>query len=77
MPCKIQAQGNLRTRKGAVNDRVFQDFILFNRNGFMEIVYFLWRNIWMVAGVLSIGYIFLAEQLSTKNNEVKNERQIL
>lgn len=55
----------------------FQDFILFNRNGFMEIVYFLWRNIWMVAGVLSIGYIFLAEQLSTKNNEVKNERQIL
>ena len=55
----------------------FQDFLLFNRNGFLEIVYFLWRNIWMVAGVLSIGYIFLAEQLSTKNNEVKNERQIL
>ena len=55
----------------------FQDFLLFNRNGFFEIVYFLWRNIWMVAGVLSIGYIFLAEQLGTKNNEVKNERQIL
>lgn len=55
----------------------FQDFMLFNRNGFLEIVYFLWRNIWMVAGVLSIGYIFLAEQLGTKNNEVKNERQIL
>ena len=55
----------------------FQDFLLFNRNGFREIVYFLWRNIWMVAGVLSIGYIFLAEQLGTKNNEVKNERQIL
>ncbi len=55
----------------------FQDFLLFNRNGFLEIVYFLWRNIWMVAGVLSIGYIFLAEQLGTKNNEVKNERQIL
>ena len=55
----------------------FQDFLLFNRNGFLEIVYFLWRNIWMVAGVLSIGYLFLAEQLGTKNNEVKNERQIL
>lgn len=55
----------------------FQDFLLFNRNGFLEIVYFLWRNIWMVAGVISIGYIFLAEQLGTKNNEVKNERQIL
>lgn len=55
----------------------FQDFLLFNRNGFLEIVYILWRNIWMVAGVLSIGYIFLAEQLGTKNNEVKNERQIL
>lgn len=55
----------------------FQDFLLFNRNGFLEIVYFLWRNIWMVAGVFSIGYIFLAEQLGTKNNEVKNERQIL
>ena len=54
----------------------FRDFFLFNRNGFLEIVYFLWRNIWMVAGVVSIGYIFLAEQLGTKNNEVKNERQI-
>lgn len=57
--------------------KFFQDFFLFNRNGFLEIVYFLWRNIWMVAGVMSIGYIFLAEQLDTKNNEVKNERQIL
>jgi len=55
----------------------FRDFILFNRNGFLEIIYFLWRNIWMVTGLLSIGYIFLAEQLGTKNNEVKNERQIL
>ena len=55
----------------------FRDFILFNRNGCLEIIYFLWRNIWMVAGLLSIGYIFLAEQLGTKNNEVKNERQIL
>ena len=55
----------------------FRDFFLFNRNGFLEIVYFLWRSIWMVAGVVSIGYIFLAEQLGTKNNEVKNERQIL
>ena len=55
----------------------FQDFFLFNRNGFLEIVYFLWRNIWIVAGIISIGYIFLAEQLGTKNNEVKNERQIL
>ena len=55
----------------------FRDFILFNRNGFLEIIYFLWRNIWMVAGLLSIGYIFLVEQLGTKNNEVKNERQIL
>ena len=55
----------------------FRDFILFNRNCFLEIIYFLWRNIWMVAGLLSIGYIFLAEQLGTKNNEVKNERQIL
>ena len=55
----------------------FRDFILFNRNGFLEIIYFLWRNIWMVAGLLSIGYIFLAAQLGTKNSEVKNERQIL
>ena len=55
----------------------FRDFFLFNRNGFLEIVYFLWRNIWMVAGVVSIGYIFLAEQLGARRNEVKNERQIL
>ena len=55
----------------------FRDFILFNRNGFLEIIYFLWRNKWMVAGLLSIGYIFQAEQLVTKNYEVKNERQIL
>ena len=55
----------------------FRDFILFNRNGFLEIIYFLWRNIWMVVGLLSIGYIFLAEKLFTKNNVVKYERQIL
>lgn len=77
MPCAIQAQGNRRFGKGVTDVGFFRDFILFNRNGFLEIIYFLWRNIWMVAGLLSIGYIFLAEQLGTKNNEVKNERQIL
>lgn len=55
----------------------FREFLLFNRNGFLEIVYFVWRNIWMIAGLLSIGYVFLAEQLGTKSNEVRNERQIL
>lgn len=55
----------------------FQEFFLFNRNGFLEIIFFIWRNIWMIAGLLSIGYIFLAEQLGTKANEVRNERQIL
>ncbi len=55
----------------------FRDFLLFNRNGFLEIVFFLWRNIWMIAGLASIGYIFFAEQLGSKNNEVRNERQIL
>ncbi len=55
----------------------FQEFFLFNRNGFLEIIFFIWRNIWMIAGLLSIGYIFLAEQLGTKSNEVRNERQIL
>lgn len=55
----------------------FQEFFLFNRNGFLEIIFFIWRNIWMIAGLLSIGYIFLVEQLGTKANEVRNERQIL
>lgn len=55
----------------------FQEFLLFNKNAFLEIVYFLWKNIWMVGGLASIGYIFLAEQLTTKNIEVKNERPIL
>lgn len=77
MLSKVSAKGQLVLRKGVAMLEFFQDFFLFNRNGFLEIVYFLWRNIWMVAGVVSIGYIFLAEQLGTKNNEVKNERQIL
>ena len=55
----------------------FEAFFLFNKNGFLEIVFFLWRNIWMIAGLLSIGYIYLAEQLAPKSNEITNERQIL
>ena len=54
----------------------FEAFFLFYKNGFLEIVFFLWRNIWMIAGLLSIGYICLAEQLATKSNEITNERQI-
>ena len=55
----------------------FEAFFLFNKNGFLEIVFFLWRNILMGAGLFSIGYIYLAEQLATKSNEITNERQIL
>lgn len=67
MPCAIQAQGYSRFGKGVTDVGFLPGLFSLYRNGFLEIVYFLWRNIWMVVGLLSIGYIFLAEQLGTKN----------
>ncbi len=55
----------------------FQDFLVFNQNAFLSIFYFLYKNIWLILGLLSIGYIFFAEQLADAENEVHDERQIL
>lgn len=55
----------------------FNDFLAFNQNAFLSIFYFLYRNIWLILGLASIGYIFVAEQLSDTENEVRDEREIL
>ncbi len=53
------------------------DFLAFNQNAFLSIFYFLFRNIWMILGLLSIGYIFFAEQFVDVENDVRDEREIL
>lgn len=55
----------------------FYDFLAFNQNAFLSIFYFVYRNIWLILGLASIGYIFVAEQLSDTENEVRDEREIL
>ena len=55
----------------------FQDFWVFNQNAFLNILYFLYKHAWLILGLLSIGYIFFAEQFGESENEVKDERQIL
>lgn len=55
----------------------FREFLLFNQNAFMSLFYFVYKNIWLILGVLSIGYLFFAEQLADSENEVTDERQIL
>lgn len=56
---------------------LFQDFITFNQNAFLSILYFVVKNIWLILGFVSIGYIFVAEQLLDTENEVRDEREIL
>lgn len=53
------------------------DFLAFNQNAFLSIFNFLFRNIWMILGLLSIGYIFFAEQFVDVENDVRDEREIL
>ena len=53
------------------------DFLAFNQNAFLSIFYFLFRNIWMILGLISIGYIFFAEQFVDVENDVRDEREIL
>lgn len=53
------------------------DFLAFNHNAFLSIFYFFFRNIWMILGLLSIGYIFFAEQFVDVENDVRDEREIL
>ena len=53
------------------------DFFTFNQNAFLGIFYFLYQNAWLILGLISIGYIFVAEQLLDKENEVRDEREIL
>lgn len=55
----------------------FREFLIFNQNAFMSLFYFFYKNIWLILGVLSIGYLFFAEQLADSENEVTDERQIL
>ena len=55
----------------------FQNFFSFNRNAFFEIIYFMYKNSWLLLGLLSIGYIYFAEQFADVVDEVKDERQIL
>ncbi len=55
----------------------FNDFLTFNQNAFLSIIYFIYKNIWLILGLISIGYIFFAEQLAETENEVRDERQIL
>ena len=53
------------------------DFLTFNQNAFLSIFYFVYQNIWLIFGLVSIGYIFVAEQLLDTENEVRDEREIL
>ena len=41
------------------------------------IFYFVYQNIWLILGLVSIGYVFVAEQLLDTENEVRDEREIL
>lgn len=54
-----------------------RDFITFNQNAFLSIIYFLYKNIWLILGLASIGYIFVAELFSDSENDVRDEREIL
>ena len=42
----------------------FADFWTFNQNAILTIFYFLYKNIWLILGLISIGYIFFAEQFA-------------
>lgn len=53
------------------------DFLTFNQNAFLSIFYFVYQNIWLILGLVSVGYIFVAEQLLDTENEVRDEREIL
>lgn len=53
------------------------DFLTFNQNAFLSIFYFVYQNIWLILGLVSIGYVFVAEQLLDTENEVRDEREIL
>ena len=53
------------------------DFLTLNQNAFLSIFYFVYQNIWLILGLVSIGYIFVAEQLLDTENEVRDEREIL
>lgn len=53
------------------------DFLTFNQNAFLSIFYFVYQNIWLILGLVSIGYVFVAEQLFDTENEVRDEREIL
>lgn len=55
----------------------FREFLIFNQNAFMSLFYFIYKNIWLILGVLSIWYLFFTEQLADSENEVTDERQIL
>ena len=55
----------------------FQNFLIFNQNAFLAIFYFVYKNIWLLMGLASIGYIFFADQFADVENEVRDERQIL
>jgi hypothetical protein len=53
------------------------DFLTFNQNAFLSIFYFVYQNIWLILGLVSIGYVFVAEQFLDTENEVRDEREIL
>ena len=53
------------------------DFLTFNQNAFLSIFYFVYQNIWLILGLVSIGYVFVAEQLLDTEDEVRDEREIL
>ena len=53
------------------------DFLTFNQNAFLSIFYFVYQNIWLILGLVSIGYVLVAEQLLDTENEVRDEREIL
>jgi len=55
----------------------FREFIIFNQNAFYEVTYFLWNHLWVIAGLISIGYVFIAEQMLKNRDEVKDERKII
>lgn len=55
----------------------FTSFAAFNQNAFFEICYFVSTNLATLLGLGAIGYLLFTEILSSDENAVRDERQII
>lgn len=55
----------------------FSTFFAFNQNAFFELCYFIGNNIATILGLTAIGYLLFSEILSTDENAIRDERQII